>query len=624
MNQIEIKIQLPQLWAGEFNKEMWGDINTFVGANGTGKSLFVEQLKNQLNQKGYKTRLLNAERLSGFEKTDYHYFSSGQLTQGLNISNFSTYKSQGESFGLSSSAFVVLKERLDIRIQIEAFLSDMFKKTIRLVEEGGFLKPKIQNIQGGSEYGLKEQECHGLKELITLLTYLYDQEKECLILDEPELHLHPQFQSFFLSEIKRIAGNPKTNQGKKIFFLVTHSPYFLELTNIDELRSVIVFQTNKIPLSITDLDGQDEYILKKFLPRFNTHHKQFFFSSNPVFVEGYTDQQLITLLYNRLGINIGASGSCVIDVGGKDELGYFYKLCEKLQIASIIIADLDALFKGKLREVICENTIINEYIQKNGIGESISSEIGDLEVKIKDIGIDIKSKTSSDVDMSKLISHLNTYTDLSEQVSSFRMSALLGIIRFKEKIESLVSPKFKSTISLIFGRLNKLIEACRLARIHILDKGELEHYYKNTSIDYLNITNKDVIFHSERDFILNESLDRLKSDYNDLIDFLSKVIPVVSVDIMSHYKYEIIEWMQKLQSSIVRGEIKNIDDLKSNGRINYLLYSQIFTITEFQFNEATKKFLCIGKMSKFNSDNEMEFHIDESTTAHNLVITKST
>jgi predicted ATP-dependent endonuclease of OLD family len=41
--------------------------------------------------------------------------------------------------------------------------------------------------------------------------------------------------------------------------------------------------------------------VKRLLPRLNTHHKQFFFSSAPVFVEGYTDQQLFSLIQERRG-----------------------------------------------------------------------------------------------------------------------------------------------------------------------------------------------------------------------------------------------------------------------------------------------------------------------------------
>ena len=171
---VPVNIEIPQIWPGTFSKNEWNSVNFIVGANGTGKSLFSNELKEQLQSQGFKVRLLSAERLSGFEKESYSYFTSSQIKEGLNISNFKYYKNYGQQYGLSTSAFIILKERLDIRIKIEALLSDLFKKTIRLVEEGGYLKPKMQNIDGGEEYGLKEQECHGMKEIISLLTFLYD------------------------------------------------------------------------------------------------------------------------------------------------------------------------------------------------------------------------------------------------------------------------------------------------------------------------------------------------------------------------------------------------------------------------------------------------------------------
>jgi hypothetical protein len=156
---LDVNVQIPVLWAGEFRKSIWSGVNYVVGPNGTGKSLLAEQIKIQFSQSGLKVRSLSAERLSGFEKTDYGYHSSSQMGSGLNISQFKEFKSYGENYGLSTSAFIILRERLDLRIRIEAILSDVFGKRIRLVEEGGFLKPKIQNILHGDEYGLKESEC---------------------------------------------------------------------------------------------------------------------------------------------------------------------------------------------------------------------------------------------------------------------------------------------------------------------------------------------------------------------------------------------------------------------------------------------------------------------------------
>ena len=85
---LRIQIQLPHIWAGTFQKDSWNSVNYIVGANGTGKTLFSGELKNALAGQGLKVRLLSAERLAGFEKTDYAFFTSSKVNDGLNIKNF--------------------------------------------------------------------------------------------------------------------------------------------------------------------------------------------------------------------------------------------------------------------------------------------------------------------------------------------------------------------------------------------------------------------------------------------------------------------------------------------------------------------------------------------------------
>jgi len=621
---IPITIQLPQLWGTQtFTKSEWGNINLIVGPNGTGKSLFADQLKAQLSNQGIKPRMLNAERLSGLEKMNYQYFTHGSnFNEGLNISQFSTIKSQGDVYGLSSSAFVVLKERLDIRIKIEAILSDIFKKTIRLVEEGGFLKPKIQNISGGAEYGLKEQECHGLKELLTLLTFLYDESYNCLILDEPELHLHPQFQSFLLNEIRKLAGDPKENSKKKLFFIITHSPYFLDLRSLADLKSVLVCHYNSQPTYIDTLDSQDEYVLKRFLPRFNTHHKQFFFSPNPVFVEGYTDQQIISLLFDKLESNISASGSCIVDVGGKDELGVFFRLCKKLKLSSRIIGDLDALFDGKLREVAQEEEACNKFVQDKGLGTGISSLIGELDRKLKEIADDLVLKNSTDLDILKLINYLKPILADTKQRRNTTVSVALTIQKFKDKVIATSSSSQHTTINFVIPRLEILIEAFEAANIFILPKGELEHYYTQTPIDYLNVSNKDVAFHCERDFILS-CTDKaiLETSYSELLPVLKKSVPLIKVDLSKHLKYKIVEWIQSVQVAVSKGEVTDTTSLKSNARVDYNLFSQIIMVSEDIEVQEDKRFKCKIQIRPSLTDGDIKIEFDEKTIPHDFALT---
>jgi hypothetical protein len=613
-----IDINIPLLWGDEhFIKNEWGFINYLVGANGTGKSLLAEQIKSKFNGGGYMPRYLNAERLVGLEKQAVGHYGGGALHQGFNISNLEDYKNRAENSGLSSSAIVILKQRLDIRIKIEALLSDIFGKTIRLVEEGGFLKPKMQNIKAGEEYNLAESECHGLKELITLLTFLYDPAKNVIIFDEPELHLHPQFQSFFLQEIRKIAGNPLEDPSKKIFFIITHSPYFIDLKSLDDLKNILVCHLNKVPTYVNELDADDQFVLKKFLPRFNTHHKQFFFSPNPVFVEGYTDQQIISILFEKVGINIGASGSCIIDVGGKDELGVFYKLCKSLKINCRIIADLDAVFRGRLRRVVCEDERSQTYVQQQGIGTNLSNEIGDIETQLSSLSTRILSQETTVPHLVELKTKLGSLTPDEEHTK--RVSVLLAISKHEGDIRTLLDAPNLAILNLIIGRNNQLFNAFKACNTFIFPKGEIEHYYTQSAIDYLNITNKDTWFHTERDYLLQASSTDIETNYQNLIAILKEAVPVIEIEIKKHIKFEIFEWIHKVQTGIAKREINNSDDLTRNAKVNYTLYNQILELQSLTINED-RTFACQITIKATLTGTPIAVNFNQTTNAHNFDI----
>jgi hypothetical protein len=612
-----VDISIPLLWGNDhFVKNEWGYINFIVGPNGTGKSLLAEQLKNNFTNGGFRPRYLNAERLVGLEKQSISRFGGGGLTRGFDISVFNDYKSYAEQGGLSSSAIIILKERLDIRLKIEALLSDIFGKTIRLSEEGGYLKPKMQNLNAGAEYNLTESECHGLKELITLLTFLYDPTKNCIIFDEPELHLHPQFQSFFLQEIRKVAGNPLQDPNKKLFFIITHSPYFIDLKTLDDLKNIIVCQLNKVPTFVDVIDAEDQYILGKFLPRFNTHHKQFFFSPNPVFVEGYTDQQIISILFERIDINIGASGSCVIDVGGKDELGVFYKLCKSLKINCRIIADLDAVFRGRLRRVVCEDERSQNYVHQQGIGINLSNVIGDVETQLSGIATRILSQVTAIPHLIELQTKLRAFT--AEEEHSKRVATLLAINRYETDIRTLLDAGNILNLNLILGRLNQLLNGFKACNTFIFPKGEIEHYYTQSAVDYLNITNKDTWFHTERDYLLQAPVADIEANYSELIAILKEAVPVIQIEMRKHLKFEIFEWIHRVQAGIARGEINSLDDLIRNAKINYSLYNQILDLQHLTIN-ADKTFDCqITIKETLTGAPPVTVNFNQTTNAHSF------
>jgi hypothetical protein len=204
MKEINIKFNLPKPWSEqEFEINTLGFITYIVGPNGSGKSRLSILLKSYLQD----CRLLSTDRLSGMEGNSRLSMFGDHLSSGLDKGWFDQLKNAGNN-GNGLDSIIILEERLDIRIQVEATLSHLFNRSISLEWDSGRLIPKARQGKSKETYRLDRDECHGIKELLVLLTNLYNPDFKYLIIDEPELNLHPQLQAFFMQEVRKIAGDP--------------------------------------------------------------------------------------------------------------------------------------------------------------------------------------------------------------------------------------------------------------------------------------------------------------------------------------------------------------------------------------------------------------------------------
>lgn len=231
-----IEIQLPIPWDNKkIEFEKIPNLMYLVGPNGSGKTRFAEKLSRHLPN----CRTLSADRLSGMSANHKGYdaiFGSDTFEKGFNKEQFGQYITSSTKLGYGIDAFVLLEEKYDLRIQIEATLSQLLNREIRMEWDSGRLQPIAYNRDTEKSYKLHKEECHGIKELLILLTHLYDDQYESLIIDEPELNLHPQFQSYLIQEIRRVVKNEKYR--KKNIVLITHSPFILDIKNLEDLKSM--------------------------------------------------------------------------------------------------------------------------------------------------------------------------------------------------------------------------------------------------------------------------------------------------------------------------------------------------------------------------------------------------
>jgi hypothetical protein len=585
MIELPVRVEIPFLWGDRvFEKNSWGGINFLVGPNGTGKTVFARELISLLPRvcPELHPRFISSDRLRGFEPWQRSDEADSPLLEGIRYEDFERWRQEGEDYGLSSAALVILKEKLDVRLRIEASLSQLFRRRLELVENNGGFTPRLSRIAGGWEYGLRQDECHGLKELITLLTFLYDDEFNCLIIDEPELHLHPQFQTFLMQEIRALSGNPVENPGSRLFFLVTHSPYFVDLRTVDDLLHCLVFRPDIPPGFISRLDEPDSRLLKRFLPRLNTHHKQFFFSVRPVFVEGYTDQQIFSLLQERRGRLTGAAGESFIDVGGKDELDLFFRLCRRLGIQAQLVTDLDALFGGRLLRTLSNAEFTG------GVATEIGADEQDFLAGLKRRMFMLareaaRSRSFREANgiMRGFVRELRSRNEEESRVYAF----YLGLAHHPGEVKRLI-PGRSAELESILRLMGRVIEILAGHGVHVLSRGQLEHYlpsHGGNLIYHFPESAKRMIFERERDFILSRAVDeiRLMRRYGGLIRVLDRAVNYIRVDVSEFLSVHLRDFLTRLDNLVRSGEVSGRDSLLARQELDYGLFSRIFQLEEF-------------------------------------------
>lgn len=242
----DLSINLAQLGiTGLQNRtiKIYSGVTTFLGPNGSGKTQLLRALKTSLSaySNNKKIRYVSAGRLGPMEsyRSDYDGHRGGiprfdDATYGDKSST--TRRHQNETI---IGDFATLSERPDILIKIQERLRKLFKRDLTIDWDGGNLKVFFSRVDSPNNKNYSSaREASGLLHLVAILAALYDDEVGCLLIDEPEVSLHPQLQSFVLQEITKVAG-PNTTHGKKLIFISTHSTEFVELNSVDQLASIV-------------------------------------------------------------------------------------------------------------------------------------------------------------------------------------------------------------------------------------------------------------------------------------------------------------------------------------------------------------------------------------------------
>ncbi|MET1413079.1 AAA family ATPase [Roseibium sp. HPY-6] len=603
-----VTFALPVPWeTQQFTIERFGDVSFFVGPNGSGKSRFSETLNAVLPN----ARMLGTDRLERMSVTGLSNFFGDNLKTGLQKNHFQHFRTAGRQ-GSGIDTFIILEERPDIRVIVEATLSSLFGREIVLEWDSGNLVPKARLARTGAYYRMDRDECHGIRELLVLLTHLHNDEHQFLIVDEPELNLHPQFQSFFVQEVRKVAGTHEPGTSRKGIILITHSPFILDLRSVDDMQTIVCFSTDHSPPKyIGALAEAERARFASLVPRLNVHHKQLFFSDNPIFVEGVFDAQIIEAIQERRNTSITAAGSCLIDVGGCEEVTKYVELCRHYGKNAYFLFDLDSLFLGSLRRCIREDGSIAEFLASLGLGADFAAYCGALDRELTDAVRTIEGSDNAVGVIETLQNYFRSITEDNKKLKRQRVAVLIEMAADRDAIVALLT---EPVVASIEGRLSQIRAALRTKNIFLLGGGALEHYLPSYSGERYDLTDsaKKVAVMDEVALLASGAIDdNLEDRYGELFQCIAALPAKPAVDTERVLRAYVGDYIHELQGIVVGKANWDKAQIEAHFTMAQSGIAKLITLEEFE-RRGEREFNAILKIS---GPKELRVDISHETNA---------
>ncbi|KAA2237727.1 ATP-dependent nuclease [Salinarimonas soli] len=341
-------------------------ITAFVGPNGTGKTRALRQVQSAFEAMRIGpgvVRFLAAGRASPFEhfrsRADNPHNDYSQSTAHIGNAAFRELWHKIESL---TGDYLTLEERPDLRLKVQARLQAFLSRAVQLRWGQSGLEVHFSPLEGAEPYSAGS-EASGVVQLVAILAAIYNDRISVLIIDEPEISQHPQYQAFILDELLSVAGDPRLDPAKKIVVIATHSPSMLPLYRISDLSRLVFFNDHtKHPIQIIESAPElKSSKLAALIARLTATHRLAFFARNVLLVEGPSDETIVLQLARAMRHPLLASNTQVIPVTGKGEFTEAVKLFELMGKRVAVLADLDAL--------VDNNTLSSSFGQKSEISK---------------------------------------------------------------------------------------------------------------------------------------------------------------------------------------------------------------------------------------------------------------
>lgn len=447
---------------------LYSGLTIFVGTNASGKTQTLKKIRDIMrNEVGSnKVRYLSSNRIGNMEqyrsKTNQYNYTTDDYTLGDQATKRARLQIE-----TASGDFFAMDERKDVFIKVSERLSVLFNRNIFIRWDAGQMKVFFGKTDSEQEYSVAA-EASGLVNVISILAALFDEVVEVLLIDEPEVSLHPQLQSYLLREMKSAA-----KRYNKTIIISTHSAEMIELNSASELCNFVFFRKDSLPKQISpDTPELNSVKLKEFLLRMSLIYSEGFFAKKVMLIEGSSDMILCRYLCNRLNLKLDVAGSQIIPVEGKGQFPVITKLFRLIGKEVCVLTDLDGFTDDN--NIVNLFAVLPEAIQ-------IANDYGnrDLQSMIRDIKTKIDELVQSQKENMVMIYNQHPYwvnRDPEADDDKIIRRALIAQLFTVSADELAIWPdphewtSLKKRITVLFDILEKL--GC-----FILRRGAVESYY---------------------------------------------------------------------------------------------------------------------------------------------------
>lgn len=531
----------------EYNLELRSSLTFIIGPNGSGKTHLLKGLRNSfLDYTNKKVRFISAGRLGKMEQyrsQSYSYLvDEGYLSEKAEHGN-KDYSKNRHQIETIEGDLHTLAERPDILIKVRERLQKLFKRNIKVDWDAGNLKVFFSKLESNNTYYSSGREASGLLHLVGILSALYDDEVGVLLIDEPEVSLHPQLQAFLLKEILRVAGKPNEEGYKKLIIVATHSTEMLKISNADSLLNFIFCNDLKeAPIQIDRNAGElKNQKVKGLIARLGQEHKLALFSKTPLLVEGPSDVIVCNALTDKLYLNLEASSSQILPINGKKAIPETVKLLRLMGKIPTVLADAD-MFAD-------EPALVNAYFTDKHIKEKadeLSSKKGQAD--ILSFARQVHNDFCQEVN--------KNWTEISEQAQKHPYFHLSDNEILNKKRSALCTLFTHSDLpnhwQMLKNRLEVLFDIFQKCGLFILKKGAIESYYLTEECNSDDKVDKSV---TESEKISEVTEEQVRNSYQDIIHCLEYASNSEKIDEARAIRDELLRFVAPIHARYAEGDI---------------------------------------------------------------------